>query len=567
MENTGLLATLAFALIAAGLGAVIAVRLGQSVMLGYLAAGLVIGPYTPGVVADTLVVEQLAEIGVVLLLFVVGVQLSLRDLTAVGPVAVVGGLAQVLIMIGIGYLAGLAIGWSNIESLFLGAFVSNSSSTVISKVVGERGELSSLHARVGLAWSSVQDLSTIALVVILTSIAQAGENNLAQDLGISLGKAGGFSLVLLVAGPKVLPLVFERVALLHNREIFVFFAAAAATGTALLAGMADMSPAIGAFIAGVVLNESDVWHEIEDRLSSIRDLFAGLFFVSVGMLVDPDAVLHHLPALLVGVLLIVPVKGVLCVVMGRMFGYPMRTAFLAGVILAQSAEFSVILARAGTEVNALGEGVPDAMLASAVASIMLAAPLLRLMEPVARALHERFPPGSEPGERPTYGGGAMRGHAVVCGYGRVGSVIAELLEARNLPYVVIEEDRRIVEEARNAGVPILLGSASNPRLLEWANVETAFVLALAIPDAFAARQATEQALQVNPSISIVVRTDNEVEQADFETLGAREAVLGERELAFEMSRFVLNQFGVETIAQQVAINRMRRRRPTRPEQI
>ena len=159
----------------------------------------------------------------------------------------------------------------------------------------------------------------------------------------------------------------------------------------------------------------------------------------------------------------------------------------------------------------------------------------------------------------------MRGHAVVCGYGRVGRVIGELLQARNLPYVVIEEDRRIVEEARNAGVPILLGSASNARLLEWANVESAFVLALAIPDAFAARQATEQALSMNPSLNIVVRTDNEVEQEEFEELGAREAVLGERELAFEMSRFVLNQFGVETIAQQVAINRMRRRRPPTPE--
>jgi CPA2 family monovalent cation:H+ antiporter-2 len=565
MENAGLLGTLAFALIAAGLGAVIAVRLGQSVMLGYLAAGLVIGPYTPGVVADTILVEELAEIGVVLLLFVVGVQLSLRDLTAVGPVAIVGGLSQVAIMIGVGYLAGLALGWDPVESLFLGAFVSNSSSTVISKVVGERGELSSLHARVGLAWSSVQDLSTIALVVILTSIAQAGGNNLAQDLGLSLAKAGAFTAVLLLGGPRVLPLVFERVALLHNREIFVFFAAAAATGTALLAGEAGMSPAIGAFLAGVVLNESDVWHEIEERLSSIRDLFAGLFFVSVGMLIDPESVAGHLPAIVVGVLLIVAVKGALSVAIARLFRYPMRTAFLAGVVLAQSAEFSVILARAGTEVDALGEGVPDAMLSAAVVSIMIAAPLLRWMEPVARALHERFPPGSEPGERPTYDGGAMRGHAVVCGYGRVGRVIAELLRARNLPYVIIEEDRRVVEDARREGEPILLGSASNPRLLEWANVENAFVLAIAIPDAFAARQAMEQALRINPSLNVVVRTDNDVEQVEFEALGAREAVLGERELAFEMSRFVLNQFGVETIAQQVAINRMRRRRPTGPE--
>jgi CPA2 family monovalent cation:H+ antiporter-2 len=355
------------------------------------------------------------------------------------------------------------------------------------------------------------------------------------------------------------------VALLHNREIFVFFAAAAATGTALLAGEAGMSPAIGAFLAGVVLNESDVWHEIEERLSSIRDLFAGLFFVSVGMLINPESLLDHLPAILIGVLLIVPIKGLVAAAIARFFRYPMRTAFLSGVVLAQSAEFSVILARAGTDVGALSEGVPDSMLAAAVVSIMLAAPLLRWMEPVARALHERFPPGSEPGERPTYQGAAMRGHAVVCGYGRVGSVIGELLEARNLPYVVIEEDRRLVEEARSRGVPILLGSASNPRLLEWANVENAFVLAIAIPDAFAARQVTEQALRINPLLNIVVRTDNETEQAQFEELGAREAVLGEFELAFEMSRFVLNQFGVETIAQQVAINRMRRRRSTRPE--
>jgi CPA2 family monovalent cation:H+ antiporter-2 len=313
-----------------------------------------------------------------------------------------------------------------------------------------------------------------------------------------------------------------------------------------------------------VLNESDVWHEIEERLASIRDLFAGLFFVSVGMLIDPEAVVTHLPAVAVAVVLIIPVKGLLSAGIARLFGYPIRTAFLSGVVLAQCAEFSVILARAGTDAGAFGEGIADVMLAAAVISIMLAAPLLRWMEPVARRLYERFPPGSEPGERPTYGGGEMRGHAVLCGYGRVGRVIGELLHARNLPYIVIEEDRRIVEEARRKGVPILLGSASNPRLLEWANVENAFVLALAIPDAFAARQAAAQALAMNPLLNIVVRTDNEVEQEEFEQLGAREAVLGERELAFEMSRFVLNQFGVETIAQQVAINRMRRRRPPTP---
>jgi len=560
MQDATALTTLALALLAAGFGALLAVRFGQSVMLGYVAAGFIIGPNTPGFVANTALVDDLAGVGIVLLLFVVGLQVSMQHLTAVGPVTIVGGLFQIVILIALGYGAGAALGWTPIESVFLGAFVSISSTTVISKLLGDRGEMGSVHGRIALGWSAVQDVYTIALVVILTAVVEVGSEDVATHLAVSIAKATAFTGALLVIGPRVFPLVFERLALLHQRESFVLLAAAAAATASYLATRADMSPAIGAFVAGVVLNESDVWHEIEDRLASVTDLLTGLFFVSIGMLIDPGAVLGHLPAVGLAMVLIIAVKGLVSAGIIRLFGYSTGTALLAGAILAESAEFSVILARVGTEVDALGEGIADVMLAGAVLSIVLAAPLLRWVEPIAVRLQERYP-GSRRTLSAEDGTATRRGHAVICGYGRVGRVIADLLASRNLPYIAIEEDFRIVQAARRRGLPVLLGNAANVRMLDRANVSQAMVLAVAIPDAFAAKEVTAIALSRNPLLSVVVRTDDEIEQTVLERLGAREAVLGERELAFEMSRYVLSQFGVETIAQQVAINRLRRRRP------
>ena len=561
MDNATGLTTLALALLAAGFGALLAVRFGQSVILGYVVAGFLIGPHTPGFVANATLVEELAGVGVVLLLFVVGLQISREHLTAVGPVTIIGGLIQIVILIALGYVAGTALGWTPIEAVFLGAFVSISSTTVISKVLGDRGEMGSVHGRIALGGSAVQDVYTIARVVILTAVGDAGDEDGAAHLAISIAKATAFTAALLIVGPKVFPFVFERLALLHQRESFVLFAAAAAAAAAYLATRADMSPAIGAFVAGVVLNESDVWHEIEERLASVTDLLTGLFFVSIGMLIDPGAVAGHLSALGIALVLIIAVKGLVSAGIVRLFGYPAGSALLTGVVLAESAEFSVILVRVGTEVDALGEGIADVMLAAAVLSIVVIAPLLRWVEPIAARLQARYPGSPTRALDAEDETTALRGHAVICGYGRVGRVIAELLEARNLPYVAIEEDFRIVQAARHRGLPVLLGNAANVRMLDRANISRAMVLAVALPDAFAAKEVTTLALARNSSLSVIVRTDDEVEQVVLERLGAREAVLGERELAFEMSRVVLNQFGVETIAQQVAINRLRRRRP------
>ena len=302
MPDTGLLVNLALALIAAAIGGAIAVRLRQSAILGYIVVGMLIGPYTPGPVGSPGTVAALADIGVIFLLFAIGLQLSIRDLLRVGPVALVGGSAQVVVMIAIGFAVGVALGFGSLESLFLGAVVSNSSSTVLAKVLGDRGEEDADYGRISFAWSSVQDLSTIILVVILSALSAGGE--LGTDLLLAAGRALLFLAISLPLGLKVLPWFFEHVALLRSREVFVLSIVAVALGTAWVAELFGLSLALGAFLAGILVGESEVSYQALGEVAPMRDVFAGLFFVSVGMLVDPFFVIAALPLVLIGLSLI-----------------------------------------------------------------------------------------------------------------------------------------------------------------------------------------------------------------------------------------------------------------------
>ncbi len=286
MDNSTLLVTLVFALGTALIGVVLATRLRQSVVLGYILAGIAIGPFTPGFVGDLATVQALADLGIIFLMFAIGVQLSLRDLLRLGLIATLGGLLQVVLTIGLGYLAGVALGWRPLEALFFGAVISNSSSTVLSKTLGEQGEIESEHGQIGFAWSSVQDLGTIVLVVLLSALAGGGDTLLA-DLGWAVGRAVLFLALVASLGSWALPWIFDRVAALRNREIFILVTAAVALGMAYASSFFGLSLALGAFVAGVVVGESDLSHQILGEIMPLRDLFAALFFVSVGMLVNP----------------------------------------------------------------------------------------------------------------------------------------------------------------------------------------------------------------------------------------------------------------------------------------
>lgn len=556
MEISSIFVNLVAALAVAFLGAVIAVWLRQSALIGYIVAGVAIGPYTPGFVADQHAVAALADIGIVFLLFAVGLHLSLRDLIRTGPVSIVGGLAQVALVLGAGYGAGLLFGWQHVESLFFGAVVAISSTTVLSKVLEERGQTGTEHGRLAFAWATVQDLAAIALVVLLATLAHGGED-LGATLAWDLGRAAVFLAVLVPVGLYALPHLFERVALLRNREVFILAVGAVALGAAYAASLFGISIALGAFVAGVLVGESDLSHQILGEIEPLRDILAGLFFVSVGMLVDPLFVVQNVPLVTVAVGLIILLKGAVIAGLIRLFGYSGRTSLLTGVVLAQAAELSFLLASIGADVGAVGSTAFNAMLAGSAISTILAPPLLSAAAPMVRRLDRAgdYDVGPEP---PTEGV-VRRRFAIICGYGRVGQVIAAAMERRGLQYVVIDQDPRIVRKLREDGVPAYVGNAENTVLLEAAGVQRAHTLIVALPDALAARRIVEQARHHRADLDVVVRTHSLAELATLRKRGASEAVLGELELALEMTRHTLRRFGVSGVEAGATVNGLRER--------
>lgn len=550
--------TLVAALAAAGIGALAAAFLRQSLVLGYIVAGLVIGPNSPGFVIDVPAVEQLADIGVILLMFVIGIQLSFSDLRRVGNVALFGGGLQVLVTVGVVYLVGIAVGFGQLESLFFGCVISNSSSTVLSKVLGERGEIDSLYGRIGLAWSTVQDFSTVAMVVILSTLAEGSTETLAVDLLKAVGLAAAFMAIVMPFGLLFLPRFFGAVSRLESTEVMSLAAAGVALGVAYTAEVFGISVALGAFVGGILVGRSDVSHEITGQISPLRDLFSGLFFVSVGMLIDVDVVVENLPLVALTVFLIIVFKGVLSAGITLAFGYRGRTAVLTGAILGQSAEFSFLLARLGIEVNAISNEVFGLLLAGAALSIVLAPGVLAAVQPLGRYVERRLPlsPQAELPEEviPPLG---LSGHAIIAGFGRVGGVVLEVLNQQAIQTVLIEAEAGRVERLRDAGVAVLQGSASNPILLERAGLADARILICAIPDQAASRRLLEIARQVNPDIDIVVRTHSQAEGRWLEEHGADEAVVGELELAIEMSRHTLRRFGMTDADTELLLRRVR----------
>lgn len=549
--------TLVIALGAAGIGALGAAFLRQSLVLGYIVAGLVIGPHTPGFVADVPTVEELADLGVVFLMFAIGVQLSFSDLRRVGGVALLGGGAQVLLTIAIVYGIGRAVGFGWLEALFLGSVISNSSSTVLSKVLSERGDLDSVHGRISLAWSTVQDFSTVALAVVLTTLAKGTTDTLAVDLVKALGLAAVFLVLVIPPGLLLLPRFFERVSAVGNVELFTFAAAGVALGVAYLAESFGISVALGAFVGGILVGRSDVSHEVDSRMAPLRDLFAGLFFVSVGMLIDVRVVFDNLWLVGLTVALIVGVKGAMSGLITLAFGYRGRTAVLTGALLAQSAEFSFLLARLGAELDAISPEVFGLMLAGAAISIVLAPAVFAGAQPIGRMVERRLPLPPLADLPDEVAQARLSDHAILCGYGRVGRVVHEAIRQQAIGVVVIEQDAGAVASLREQGVAVLHGSASNPVILERAGISRARILIAAIPDPLSIRRMVEMARDANPEIDIVVRTHSQAERRHIERQGANEAVVGELELAMEMSRHTLRLFGMADAPAELLLRKVR----------
>ena len=540
---TGSLAiTLLAALGAALLLGAIAHRIGLAPMIGYIAAGLLVGPFTPGFVADREEVLGLADIGVALLMFSLGLRFRLEELAETGRLVLIGAPLQVAFTTGLGAGVAMLMGSPLPEALFLGAVVSVSSTVVLVKVAGESALQTTLHGRLALGWSIVQDLLTVVLVVVLSAVVSESDQPLLDGL-ISIAIALAFVAGVLTVGGRALPALLSRVALLGSRELFVVAVAVVAIGTAAAAGALGVSVALGAFVAGLALAESDLAASVLGEVVPLRELFATIFFVSVGILLQPAALIAGWPIVLVLLLLIVLGKGLPIAAIVRLAGHPPRFALRAAGLVAQCGEFSFVLATVGLELGAISQETFSQAMGAVVLSIVLAAPVAAGAARVGDALERRWPTPELAAEARRRAA-ELRRHAVVLGYGHVGRAVARVLEGRGVPWVAVDADYPLVRTHLGRGVPLVYGDAGTPSVLDAVRVEVATTMVVAIPDALAARQAVQYAVGRNPRLHVVARAHSEVDEADLRRLGAARVITAERELGRELVRHTLSRFGV-----------------------
>ena len=550
-----LIATIAAAFGLALVLGFIAVRLRLPALVGYLLAGIVIGPATPGFVADVEMAGQLAEIGVMLLMFGVGLHFSLQDLWSVRKIALPGAVVQMLVATAMG--AGIATwwGWPPAAAVVFGLALSVASTVVLLKALESKGILESVNGRIAVGWLVVEDLAMVVVLVLLPPLAAAlgtAGASLGIDLWAALGRTllqvAAFVALMLLAGRRAFPWLLWQVARTGSRELFTLCVVAAAVtiayGSAQLFGV---SFALGAFFAGMVLRESQFSQRAAEETLPLRDAFAVLFFVSVGMLFDPRVLFDEPLKVLAVVAIIVVGKSLAAAALVLLLRYPLNTALTVSASLAQIGEFSFILAGLGVSLKVLPAQGQSLILAGALISIALNPLLFAASEPALRWIRERSPlarrldRSDDPlAELPT--GTDLRylkNQVVIVGYGRVGKGIAAALKGAGVPFVVAEENREIVEQLRAVGQAAVLGHAAEPATLIQAHIADARMLVIATPQTLEVRQMVETARSLNSKIEVVVRSHNTEEAALLERDHAGKVFVGENELARAMTEHVL----------------------------
>jgi monovalent cation:H+ antiporter-2, CPA2 family len=528
-----LIGTMVAGLVLAFIFGAIAFRLRVPPLLGYLVAGIAVGPFTPGYVADQSLANELAELGVILLMFGVGLHFSLRDLLAVWKIAVPGALVQIGAAILLG--AGLAhlLGWNLGAGLLFGLALSVASTVVLLRALQERRILDTERGRIAVGWLIVEDLVMVLALVLIPAIAQGMEGG--ADLGIALlattGKVVAFVAFMLIVGRRAVPWLLHIVAHTGSRELFRLAVLAVALGVALGAALLfGVSFALGAFFAGMILAESPLSQRAAEETLPLRDAFAVLFFVSVGMLFNPSVLVDAALPLLATVLIIIVGKSVAAFLIVRAFGWPNGTALTISASLAQIGEFSFILAAMGDRLNILPAAGRDLILAGAILSIML--------NPLVFFLIERFGPNAvaEDAEAPVGAvpPRAQQGHVVLVGHGRVGKLVStELLDAgERLVIVELAPDK--VGLTPGDRLKVEIGNAASAAVLRRARIEQARILFVAIPDGFEGGQVVEQARALNPNLRIVARASYDAEAEHLQSHGADVTLVGEREIARQM---------------------------------
>jgi CPA2 family monovalent cation:H+ antiporter-2 len=550
MHAAPLISTVVFALVLAFVFGLGAQRLRLPPLVGYLLAGIALGPFTPGVVADQGIANQLAEIGIILLMFGVGLHFSLDDLLSVRAVAVPGALIQALVAIPLAMGLASWMGWSHGAGLIYGIDLSIASTVVVLRMLQDRRLLETERGKITVGWLIVQDLAMVLVLVLLPVLAGVlrGEGEapdpsvLLDALALTFGKIAAFIVVMLLVGKKLIPALLHYVAHTGSRELFRLAVLSIALGFAYgAAELFGVSLALGAFFAGMILSESRLSQQAATESLPLRDAFAVLFFVSVGMLFNPHIVVAEPMALLATLFIVVVAKTIAAYGLVRLSGYGPGSAITISAALAQIGEFSFILAGLGVSLAILPEEGRDLVIAAAILSILISPLLFAGLDMIAakraKRREETAPaPGPAPEEpprepiKPTQ----LRDHVVLIGHGRVGSAISKVLREKGVPVFVIEDDDEAVEGLKASGLEALSGNAADPAILAAANLGAARCLLVAIPEAFEGGQVVEQARAINPKLPIIARAHSEAEIEHLAKHGANLVVMGEHEIAKAM---------------------------------
>lgn len=535
MHHTSLIATIVAGLGLAFVFGALANRLKLPVLVGYLLAGVLVGPFTPGYVADQELAPQLAEIGVILLMFGVGLHFSLKDLMAVKAIAIPGAVVQIAAATVMGLGLAMALGWSVGAGVVFGLALSVASTVVLLRALQERRLIETGRGKIAVGWLIVEDLAMVLALVLLPALSgvlggQAPAPSSGGVLGafaVTIGKVVAFVALMLIVGRRVIPWILHRVAHTGSRELFRLGVLAIALGVAFgSAALFGVSFALGAFFAGMIMAESELSQQAANETLPLRDAFAVLFFVSIGMLFDPSVLLREPLAVLATLAIIVVGKSIAALIIVLAFRRPMSTALTISASLAQIGEFSFILAGLGVSLKLLPDTGRDLVLAGAILSI--------LVNPLLFAVLDRVLPRMIAKERQAAGEApilaAAQPHALLVGYGRVGKRVAEGLKGRT-PLVVIEDDAERAAELKAAGYETVGGNAVKPEVLLKAGLDKATHLFVAVPSPFEAARIIEQARAANPQCEIVARAYTDADVLLLKQMGATHALIGEDEIA------------------------------------
>ncbi len=527
---------LAYVFLAAVFGGLLAWKARQPIILGYVLAGVLIGPFTPGpTVTHVHTIELFAEIGVILLMFSVGLEFSVKELLRVKWVALVGGPLGILLSMGAGLAVGRLLGWPPAQGIVVGSVISVASTMVLTRLLLDHGELNTQHGRVMVAVTLVEDLAVVVLIVLLPSLGTLDASRLLPVVK-ALGKAFVILIPALLVAAKIVPPILRMVAKTRNAELFFGVVLAICLGTAALTQSVGLSPALGAFVAGLMISESAYAQEALARLFPLRDSFVALFFVTMGLLVDPKALISNLPLLGLMVGLILVGKFVIWTTVVRIFGYSIWTAMTVGVGLTQIGEFSFILVQVARKSGLVGVDVYNATLAASLVTILANAALVRYVPAwigqVRLARHASV--------RASFAPPKLENHVVLCGFGRVGGEVGTALEAFHIPYVVIEVDPDIAEMLRSRGIICLFGDATHERLLQEAGIQTASLVILTLPKGSKNQLVIRGIRSHDLAVPILARARSRTEHVALLEAGASEIIQPELEASATMIRHTLD---------------------------